>query len=130
MASPEVRKIAIEDYQSGKATQQRPADILEFHRTAIVRWVREYRKNGKLEPQVRGHMSRTFSPEERERLVSMVKERSDLTLEEIREAFSKMGGSKPPALAFLILHQLHSNVTPFLMLAGTAMHFWFFISHM
>jgi transposase len=69
IASPEIRKIAVVAYLSGKATQQRLADILGFHRTAIVRWVREYRKNGKLEPQVRGHMSRTFPPEERERLV-------------------------------------------------------------
>ena len=60
----EIRKIAVEAYLSGKATQQHLADIVGFHRTAIVRWVREYKKNGKLEPQVRGHMSRIFSPEE------------------------------------------------------------------
>ncbi|MDR1776922.1 MAG: helix-turn-helix domain-containing protein [Desulfovibrio sp.] len=40
----------------GKATQQQLADILGFHRTAIVRWVREYRKDGKIMPKVRGHM--------------------------------------------------------------------------
>jgi transposase len=89
IASPDIRKIAIEAYLSGKATQQQLADILGFHRTAIVRWVREYRKDGRLKPQVRGHMSRAFSVDEKERLVAMVKDKPDLTLEEIREAFSK-----------------------------------------
>ena len=89
IASPEIRKIAVEAYLSGKATQQHLADILGFHRTAIVRWVREYRKDGKLNPRVRGHMPRTFSSEEQEALVSMLKDKPDLTLEEIRTAFSK-----------------------------------------
>ena len=89
IASPEIRKIAVEAYLSGKATQQQLADILGFHRTAIVRWVREYRKDGKLEPGVRGHMPKTFSPEEKERLIALVTNKPDLTLEEIREAFSK-----------------------------------------
>jgi transposase len=89
IASPEIRKIAVKAYLSGKATQQQLADILGFHRTAIVRWVREFRKNGKLEPQVRGHMPKAFSVEETKRLAEMVKDKPDLTLEEIREAFSK-----------------------------------------
>ena len=89
IASPEVRKIAVEAYLAGKATQQQLADILGFHRTAIVRWVREYRRVGKFEPQVRGHMARAFSVAEIERLAIMVDAKPDLTLEEIREAFSK-----------------------------------------
>lgn len=89
IASPEIRKIAVEAYLSAKATQQQLADIFGFHRTAIVRWVREYRKDGKLEPRVRGHMAKTFSDEEKERLAIMVENKPDLTLEEIREAFSK-----------------------------------------
>ena len=89
IASPEVRKIAVEAYLAGKATQQQLADILGFHRTAIVRWVREYRKDGRLEPQVRGHMAKAFSLEEKERLAALVKNKPDLTLEEIREALSK-----------------------------------------
>lgn len=89
IASPEIRKIAVEAYLSAKATQQQIADIFGFHRTAIVRWVREYRKDGRLVPQARGHMSKAFSDEEKERLVIMVEEKPDLTLEEIKEAFSK-----------------------------------------
>lgn len=89
IASPEIRKIAVEAYLSGKATQQQLADILGFHRTAIVRWVREYKKAGTLAPRVRGHMTKAFSDEEKERLAIMVEDKPDLTLEEIREAFSK-----------------------------------------
>jgi transposase len=89
IASPEIRKIAVEAYLAGKATQQQLADILGFHRTAIVRWVREYRKDKKLAPQVRGHMPKAFSPEEAERLAALVKDNPDLTLEEIRETLSK-----------------------------------------
>jgi transposase len=89
IASPEIRKIAVEAYLAGKATQQQLADILGFHRTAIVRWVREYRKDKKLAPQVRGHMPKAFFPEEAERLAALVKDNPDLTLEEIRETLSK-----------------------------------------
>jgi transposase len=89
IASPEIRKIAIEAYLSGKASQQQIADLLGFHRTAIVRWVREYKKDGKLEPHVRGHRPRTFSLEERERLITLIKDKPDLTLEEIRAFFKK-----------------------------------------
>jgi len=89
IASPEIRKIAVVAYLSGKATPQQLADIFGFHRTAIVRWVREYKKNGKLEPQVRGHMPKAFSLEEAEQLAALVKDKPDLTLEEIRETLSK-----------------------------------------
>jgi transposase len=89
IASPEIRKIAVTAYLSAKATQQQIADILGFHRTAIVRWVREYKKNGKLEALTRGHMPKAFSIEEKDRLAAMVKDKPDLTLKEIREAFSK-----------------------------------------
>lgn len=34
-------------------------------------------------------MPKTFSPEEKERLIALVTEKPDLTLEEIREIFSK-----------------------------------------
>ena len=60
IASPEIRKIAVEASLSAKATQQQLADTLGFHRTAIVRWIREYKKDGRLEPQTRGHMSKAF----------------------------------------------------------------------
>ena len=89
IASPEIRKIAVEAYLSGKATQQHLADIFGFHRTAIVRWVREYKKEGRLGPRVRGHMPRAFSIEEQERLAAMAEDKPGLTLDEIRAAFSK-----------------------------------------
>ncbi|WP_288908030.1 helix-turn-helix domain-containing protein [uncultured Desulfovibrio sp.] len=85
IANPAIRKIAVEAYLSGKATQQQLADILGFHKTAIVRWVREYKKDGRLEPQIRGHILKTFSPEKRERLAALIKDKPDLTLKEIRE---------------------------------------------
>ena len=50
IAYPAIRKAAVEAYLYGKATQQQLTDIFWFHRTAIVRWVREYRKNGTFEP--------------------------------------------------------------------------------
>jgi len=89
IASPKIRKLAVEAYLSGKATQQQLADIFGFHRTAIVRWVREYREEGKLEPRRRGHLRRAFSPEEREALIALVKEKPHLTLEEIRKELHK-----------------------------------------
>jgi transposase len=89
IATLAIRKIAVEAYLSGKATQQQIADIFGFHRTAIVRWVRDFRKNGKLEPQCRGHMPKAFSAEERERITAIVKDKPDITLQEIRDALAK-----------------------------------------
>lgn len=89
IASPEIRQLAVNAYLAGKATQQQIADVLGFHRTAIVRWTRDYKKNGKFEVRVRGHMPKTFSAEEAERLACMIDEQPDLTLEEIRAAFAK-----------------------------------------
>ncbi|MDR0826799.1 MAG: hypothetical protein LBN33_02825 [Desulfovibrio sp.] len=89
IANQEIRKIAVEAYLSGKANQQQIADILGFHRTAIVRWVREFRYNGKLTPEQRGHMAKAFSHQECERLAELVKSKPDITLVEIKEAFSK-----------------------------------------
>jgi transposase len=89
IAPPEIRKIVVGAYLSGKAAQQQLADILGFHRTAIVQWIREFRKEGRLEPHVRRHMLKAFSVEEKERLAAMVMVTPDLTLEEIREALSK-----------------------------------------
>lgn len=74
---------------SGKATQQQLADIFGFHRTAIVRWVREYRESRTFAPKVRGHMPKAFTHEESERLAILVKDKPDLTLEEIKEALQK-----------------------------------------
>ncbi|MEF2232005.1 MAG: hypothetical protein V3571_13825 [Pseudodesulfovibrio sp.] len=89
IASPEIRKTAVEADLSDKATTQQLADIFGFHRTAIVRWVREYRLYGKLAPQARGHMPKAFSREEAEHIATLVKDKPDLTLEEIRETLSK-----------------------------------------
>ena len=74
---------------TGKATQQQVADIFGFHRTAVVRWVHEYREHGKLEPQARGHMPKAFSLAEKERLIALVRDKPDLTLEESERHFQK-----------------------------------------
>lgn len=89
IADRNIRKIAVEAYLSGKATQQQLADIFSVHRTSISRWVREYKKEGRIDPKTRGHMPKAFSPIESERLAAMIKDKPDMTLEEIKEAFAK-----------------------------------------
>ena len=90
IASFEIRKIAVTAYLSSKATQQQLADILDFHMTAIVRWVRECGKDEKLAPNARSHMPAAFSLEEKEDITAMVRDKPDITLEEIRTAFQKI----------------------------------------
>jgi len=89
IANTDIRKIAVDAYLSGKGTQQQLADIFGFHRTAIARWVREFRKTGKLAPLPRGHMAKAFTVEEGERLAAIVKDKPDSTLQEIKEMLSK-----------------------------------------
>jgi len=89
IATPEIRKLVVNAYLDGRATQQQLADLLGFHRTAISRWIREYKKDGKLVPETRGHKGRAFSPEEQDQLVALVKSSPRLTLEEIRSTLGK-----------------------------------------
>jgi len=87
-ATPEVRFIAIKAYKSGMSRQQ-AADIVGYHLNSISRWIREYEREKRLEARERGRRPSIFSNREREELVELIKNRVDITLEEIRLHFAK-----------------------------------------
>lgn len=88
-ASPEIRRIVVEAYQSGKATKKQLADIFGFHIAAINRWIRTATQEGRYGPLARGHKKSTFSQREREELAELLKIKPNMTLAEVRDHFSK-----------------------------------------
>ncbi|MDR3319421.1 MAG: hypothetical protein LBS77_00270 [Desulfovibrio sp.] len=89
IASQEIQTIVVEAYRSGKSSKRQLADIFGFHLSAINKWIRDFTVEDRLAPKPKGHMAPAFSLQERERLVALVKENPGMTLEEIKDAFSK-----------------------------------------
>lgn len=89
IASPEIRKRAIEAYTSGKGTQFEVANMFGIHRNTLANWLKDYNSEGRLEPRQRGHMAQAFSESEKERIKNLVSNKADITLEEIREKLGK-----------------------------------------
>jgi len=87
-AAPEVRLIAIKAYKSGIPRQQ-VAAIVGYHLNSVSRWIREYEREKRLEALERGRRPSIFSNKEREELAELIKNRVDITLEEIRLHFAK-----------------------------------------
>lgn len=89
IATPEIRKRAIEAYNAGKGTQQHIADLYGVHLSTFKYWLKDYKTEGRLAPRPRGHMRQALSSEEKERLRAMLIEKNDLTLEEMRRKLNK-----------------------------------------
>ena len=87
-ATPEVRSIAIKAYKSGIPRQQ-VADIVGYHLNSVSRWIREYERESRLKAREKGKRPSIFSNEERQELVELIKNRVDITLEEIRLHLAK-----------------------------------------
>lgn len=89
IATCEIRKRAIEAYKSGKGTQQHIADLYGVHLNTFKNWLKDYEKEGRLEPRPRGHMRQALSLEEKEQLRAMVADKNDMTLEEMHRELKK-----------------------------------------
>jgi len=87
-ATPEVRLIAIRAYRSGIARQQ-VADFVGYHLNSVSRWIREYERENRLDARERGRRPSMFSDEERKKIIELINNRADVTLEEIRSHFAK-----------------------------------------
>jgi len=87
-ATPEVRFIAIKAYKSGIPRQQ-VADIVGYHLNSVSRWIREFERENRLESRDRGRRPSIFSTEDRKKLVELIKNRVDITLEEMRFHLAK-----------------------------------------
>jgi len=87
-ATSEIRFIAIKAYKSGISRQQ-VADIVGYHLNSVSRWIREYERENRLAAHERGRRPSIFSQDERDELIELIKNRVDITLEEIRSHFVK-----------------------------------------
>jgi transposase len=87
-ATPEVRSIAIKAYKSGIPHHQL-AEIVGYHLNSVSRWIHEFDRENRLEPLARGHRISIFSEEERNKLIELINNNVDVTLEEIRSIFAK-----------------------------------------
>jgi len=85
IATAEVRERAIKAYDAGNGTQ---ADIAKFYGVDLAtfqRWLQRYRQTGRASPLPRGHNPAALDPRKMERLDKLVREKPDLTLEQLRE---------------------------------------------
>ena len=80
----ELRQRAIAAYKTGRYTQLHLAEVYGVTRKTIINWLRIERTEHRSEPLPRGHRRESFTDEEKERLMQLVKERPDLTLEQLR----------------------------------------------
>jgi len=87
-ATPEVRFIAIKAYKSG-IPRQHVADIVGYHLNSVSRWIREFERENRLESRERGRRPSIFSAEDRKKLVELIENRVDITLEEMRFHLAK-----------------------------------------
>ena len=87
-ASPEMRFIVIKAYQAGIPRQQL-AYIVGYHLNSVSRWIREFNQAERLEARPRGHRASIFSDDDIKELTELIQRNVDMTLEEIREHFSK-----------------------------------------
>lgn len=88
IASKEVRLIAIRAYQSG-LPRQKVAEIVGYHLNSVSRWIREFKRDGRLESHPRGHRESLFSTDERAELLDRLSKNVAMTLDEIRQHFGK-----------------------------------------
>jgi transposase len=89
IATKEIRELAVKAYLKGKWSMQHVGELYGVHYKTIMRWVNDYLFEGRLEPRPRGHMSPAFSKDEREALSSLVEEKNDLTLDQLRKLLGK-----------------------------------------
>lgn len=87
--TPELRQRALEAYKTERYTQAHLADIFGVTRKTINNWVRIERTESRNVPLPKGHRKQSFSEEDKRRLVLLVSERPDLTLEQLRELMGK-----------------------------------------
>jgi len=89
IASREIREAVVKAYLGGKASKSQLADIFGYHLSAINRWLRDFKRDNRLEPLPRGHLRTAFSENEQRQLSVLLMEQPDITIAEIKEKFAK-----------------------------------------
>lgn len=87
--SIEVRKMAVQAMINKVATATQLSQITGYTVETINDWVKIYLDEGRYGPKPNGHRKSCFSDEEREELKTLLQERPDTTLQEMKDHFGK-----------------------------------------
>jgi len=86
IASGEVRQRAIDAYEAGRGTQAQVAKLYGIDISTFQRWLQRYRQSGRVEPLPRGHNPAALNKAQMQQLGELVEQKSDATLEQLRDA--------------------------------------------
>lgn len=88
ISSREIRKHAIEAYESGRGTQAQIATLYDVDISTLQRWLQRYRKTGDDGPLPRGHNRAALDESQMETLGALVEATPGVTLAQLREALN------------------------------------------
>jgi transposase len=86
IATSDVRARAIAAYEAGNGSQAEIARFYGVDISTFQRWLQRYRQSGLASPLPRGHNPPALSEAQMLRLGRLVQQRSDATLEQLRES--------------------------------------------
>lgn len=87
--SIEIRKMVVQAILKKVATPAQLADITGYTVVTINNWVKIFQNEGRYGPKPNGHRPACFSEAELAELKSILQERPDTTLQEIKDHFGK-----------------------------------------
>ena len=87
--SEDIRSLAVRNVLAGKYSIPQVAEMTGYSMATIYNWVRIYKKEKRLTAKPAGHRKPVFSQSEHEQVKTMIQEKPDITLVEIRERLNK-----------------------------------------
>ena len=87
--SEDIRSLAVRNVLAGKYSIPQVAEMTGYSIATIYNWVRIYKKEKRLTAKPAGHRKPVFSQSEHEQVKTMIQEKPDITLVEIRERLNK-----------------------------------------
>ena len=87
--SEDIRSLAVRDVLAGKYSVAQVAEMTGYCIATIYNWISIYKKEKRLTAKPDGHRLPVFSQSEHEQVKTMIQEKPDITLVEIRERLNK-----------------------------------------
>ena len=87
--SEDIRSLAVRNVLAGKYSVAQVAEINGYCIATIYNWISIYKKEKRLTAKPDGHRLPIFSQSEHELVKTMIQEKQDITLTEIRERLNK-----------------------------------------
>ena len=87
--SEDIRSLAVRNVLAGKYSVAQVAEMTGYSIATIYNWISIYKKERRLTAKPAGHRQPVFSQSEHEQVKTMIQEKPDITLVEIRERLNK-----------------------------------------